>query len=231
MNKNILRKSFTAASVVLLTGFVAIARNNVALQSANIRDRFDIAVFLEYNVTAPEVVSEKIRAIDNVFSVKYVSKEDARIRVQELRSEITIAEGNPFPDSFLIIPASISMAEITYLSGEIKKIKGIEDVQFDRAMVETIEGLDYAGVFATSVLTGALVLSVVVFLLKFPGVKESFALTSGFLPVGTIAVLASGVLSLLLLEIIRAYLAGVNLVGFSIPGMLAVFLAGVFLSL
>ncbi|MDI6641761.1 MAG: permease-like cell division protein FtsX, partial [Elusimicrobiota bacterium] len=92
--------TFFSSSVIL--------KENAVNYRRKLIDKFELVVFLKKDVSAPEVIKEKLLRIENLKAVEFISKESVKNKLQKVAEEITLAGENPFPDSFSIQPKQIS---------------------------------------------------------------------------------------------------------------------------
>jgi len=96
-------------------------------------DRIEIYAFLDEKVSFSEI-KDKIRLINGVEDVRYISKDEAlNILKKELQEEATFLENlerNPLPPSLRIrlSPQAKSVAEIKRIEDKLRLIPGIKDV-------------------------------------------------------------------------------------------------------
>jgi hypothetical protein len=114
------------------------SKNNLAKYAKGLESRFEISVFLKNSEKAPEVLAEKIRAFDRIREVRVFSRESARERMGKFRNEITLAEGNPFPDSLIIRPARADAATLDSIMSELKKYDSIDETRYDENLLKII---------------------------------------------------------------------------------------------
>jgi tetrahydromethanopterin S-methyltransferase subunit F len=93
-------------------------------------------------------VAEKIRALENFGALEFIPKEKTRVSMSEFKNDVAISGENPFPDAFRVTPAKTGAADVENLASEIRRIKGVEEVRYDRGLVALTQTLDEAGSFA-----------------------------------------------------------------------------------
>jgi len=138
-SKKIIQTGVMCFVISVLIGFMVFARLNLMKYEKNLSDRFEIVIFLNKTVTAPEVVGEKIRAQKNVKDMIYFSKEAVKEKLKNLSQEILIAGDNPFPDTFSITIFQISILNVQELAKQLEAIPGVEEIKYDKSLLELIE--------------------------------------------------------------------------------------------
>jgi len=159
---------------ISLFGYLFLIWNNIDKFAYALKQKVEVAVFLKQNEKSSEVVHEKIRALDNVASVTFISRERIREKMGKYRNEIDITGGNPFPDSFLVIPKEYNFGKIDYLAGQLLAIPGVEDVRFDRNSVLIIDGLKLFARFTRNLCRLIMIMFVIGIILVFLNYYRSF---------------------------------------------------------
>lgn len=138
---------FVLVSCLLFIGSFALISKNIDYNLEDITDLNEIEVFLEYDADAATAarIGDEIRALDNVESVTYVSKEEGLREVAGefaeyayLLDDIT-PEENPLSDCYRITYADNAGA--TTLDYELKQIKGVRKVNSRLDLAATIGSL------------------------------------------------------------------------------------------
>jgi len=127
-------------SLLLSTAFLI--KKNADIYCSVLQSNFEIAVFLKKNVSAPEVVFEKIRTIEDIKKAEFISKDTIKDKLKHLKDEVLLTEENPFPDSFSLVPKEIETKKIEKIVNELKKIDEIEEVKYDLNLVKIIQTLE-----------------------------------------------------------------------------------------
>lgn len=127
--------------ITVLTGLTVFFRINLIKYENDLNGRFEIAVFLNKNVTAPEVIGEKIRSIKNVKNLIFISKDTLQEKLKNYQNEILIAGENPFPDAFSVTLNEINIRKTQDTLDQIKTLIGIEEIRYDKSLLELIEKL------------------------------------------------------------------------------------------
>lgn len=138
---------FVLISCLLFIGSFALISENIDYNLEDITDLNEIEVFLEYDADAATAarIGDTIRALDNVESVRYVSKEEGLLEVADdfaeyayLLADIT-PEENPLSDCYRITYADNARA--TTLDYELKQIEGVRKVNSRLDLAATIGSL------------------------------------------------------------------------------------------
>jgi len=126
----------------VLLGFVFIVYNNLENYISILKNKFEIGVFIEKTRNDPEVIEEKIRTIDNVKQTKLSKKEDILEIMTKFEKEIKILGRNPFPDTVIVKPQDFDIKKIEILCENLKKTTGVEEVKYDKKIIDIINGIN-----------------------------------------------------------------------------------------
>ena len=143
-SKKIVQTAVLCFVVSVLTGYMVFMRVNLMKYETSLSNRFEIVVFLSKDVAAPEVQGEKIRALKNVKDMSYFSREAVKEKLSNFAQEILIAGDNPFPDTFSVTLNNISFSNTQELVKELTAIPGVEEVKYDKSLLELIENIRLA---------------------------------------------------------------------------------------
>lgn len=135
----------TVSISLLLLSFFAILFFNANSVVESLRNKVEMEAFLEDGLTAPETdgLLGKIRSVDGVSSVRYVSKEEAAsIFKEEFGEDIgKVLDFNPLPASVKIFLKdgykTSQKAEIIY--NAVKGINGVEDAIYRKTLLEMLD--------------------------------------------------------------------------------------------
>jgi len=151
-------------------------KKNADIYCSVLQSNFEIAVFLKKNVSAPEVVFEKIRAIEGIKKAEFISKDAIKNKLKYLNDEVLLTDENPFPDSFSLVPGETNSKKIEKIVSELKKIDEVEEIKYDANLVKIVETLKIIVNFLRFILVFAP--SLIVILLFFSvSVKSSEIVT------------------------------------------------------
>lgn len=161
---NLLSMLSIAMGMVIITTIIA-AVYNIDLFTKNLPERFSVMAYLKDSVSEndSEAVIASIRKHGLVEKTKYISKADA---LKELRVSLKdadyILEGlgeNPLPASIEIRlkKESIGPESVKQIASYIKKINGIDDVQYGEKFLDSIHsfkmGIQTMGLILTIIMT------------------------------------------------------------------------------
>jgi len=126
----------------IISGYILWGIFNLNNYINNLKSKFEIVVFINKNEKAPEICQEKINNIPNIETVKFISKNEIKNKMDKLVKELGITETeNPFPDTFSIKPKLFNKNIINDITNELKKINSIEEVRYDMNLVNIVSGL------------------------------------------------------------------------------------------
>jgi cell division transport system permease protein len=209
----------TIASGLFLITMAYIFVSNLSSATRELPERFSVMVFLDDALSAEgsQEAVKRVRDLREVKAAKYISREEA---LRELKtamedSDYVLAglEENPLPASIELKLREYAVTEgrVRRLAAEIKRIEGVEEVQYGAKLLSIIQSVSRyagaAGLVLITVLTAGVVFvcySTVKILfyrkqeeietLKLLGATKGF-IRSPFLIEGGVIGLASGALS------------------------------------
>lgn len=128
--------------LVVIGGFTLLVYN-IDVNLDSIGDLNQIVVFCDKDSSEAEVaaIGEKIRKLDNIDSVEFVSKEDGLEWLKEkndVYKDVT-AENNPLPDKYVISYADTE--KVPELDYQLKQIDGIWKINNRLDLASSIESL------------------------------------------------------------------------------------------
>jgi cell division transport system permease protein len=105
-----------------------------------------ITVFMQVEAdrAAADAVAGRLREMDGLGRVQFVSREDtaARLAQSEGLGEVLAAlPANPFPDAFVITPAALDAARFEVLKKQFEQLPQVDEVQLDSAWTEKLAAL------------------------------------------------------------------------------------------
>lgn len=133
-----------AISLLLLGVFTILTVNTTRFIDA-LRNRMEFEAFLQEPLTraATDALAARVRAIEGVDSVVYVSKEEAaRIFRQEFGEDInTVLDFNPLPPSFKIFlrDGYKTAAQAQRVFERVQSLEGVDHVIYRKALLELID--------------------------------------------------------------------------------------------
>lgn len=135
----------SVALALLLVGYFLLFSTNMNRWIGAKRSQMELEVFLENAIRdkeGREIVS-KIRAIEGVAEVRFVSKEDAARRFQREfgRNIYDILESNPLPPSctLKLKPGFQTTRSVAAIEKKIRAIEGVNDVVYARELFYLID--------------------------------------------------------------------------------------------
>lgn len=124
------------ALTMMLFSLLFIITNYLNTQLNTMKKSPFVVVFLNDDITEAhrKEIQNKISALSQVSSVRYISKEDALRRTREMFGDQRgildgLESANPLPSSFEIEVNDDSLSRVKELADKIGKFDGIEDVQ------------------------------------------------------------------------------------------------------
>lgn len=160
--------TLTMATGLLVISIVLLLLYNVTLFTKKLPEQFAIMVYLDDNLSEQEVqlLVNSLKARNPVERVNYISKNEA---LKELRLSMKDAEyileglkENPLPASLEIRlkKEAVSPELVGQFVADIKKIKGIEDIQYGEKFLASIQyvrtGLQTLGFFVMVIMTAGI---------------------------------------------------------------------------
>lgn len=136
---------FTMTISLLLLGLFAVIYRNTNQIIQSFRDKVEIEVFLEVEADSVETarVHNLLREIPGVFSITYISKDDAaKIFKKEFGEDIrSVLDFNPLPASFKLrlLPEYRNSDSANVIHNAVKKIEGVDDVTYRKALLEILD--------------------------------------------------------------------------------------------
>ncbi|CDI50713.1 permease-like cell division protein FtsX [Clostridium tetani] len=144
-NKTIsLASATTVAATLFILGVFMLSALNVQQVIKNVESKVEISIFMREDITIGQQkeLETKIKKIDKIVDVSYVSKEKA---VEKFKQQIGddnkdlvkgLEKENPLPSSYIVKVKDPSM--VTDVVNEIKDLKGIEKIQEGKKIVDKI---------------------------------------------------------------------------------------------
>jgi len=213
--------------IVTFFDFITLLNENAVNYHRKLADKFELVAFLEKDVSAPEVIKEKILRIENLKSVKFISKELAKDKLQAIKEEITLAGENPFPDSFSIQIEQISSKKIQLITEEINKIHGINELRYDAKLVEIIDMLFAFELFSCWALRIILITVFVTLIVEFIRNRNFLGVIHQKYAVDLIIPLSGTIFAIFVVEILRYYILRKAVMHVSTRGVLLAVLVGI----
>lgn len=136
---------FTITISLLLLGIFLLVLENINDVVQNIRNRIEVEVFLKERLEPSEkdAIRTKIRQIQGVTDIKFISKEEAsKIFSQEFGEDINkVLDFNPLPESFKITLGDEykNSENVRQITQELRDIQGIDDVIYRKTLLELLD--------------------------------------------------------------------------------------------
>jgi len=110
-----------------------------------IRDKIEMEVFISHSVTTEQVkdIEKKLKKIEGIESVKYISKDRAAERFKEEFGEdvMEVLQFNPFPPSYILMIKNEyrTFDKITGINNKVYQIDYIDEVVYQKTLLETVD--------------------------------------------------------------------------------------------
>ena len=159
----------TIGSGLLINSIAFFTVYNVDAATRNLPQKFSMILYLEDNLPPEKLDSaiNELRKNSAVFSVRYISKEDAMKELKGLlKNSSYVFEGlgeNPLPDTLEVKlgQASVGPDAVKMLADNVLKIKGVKEVEYGEKFVSTLHslkvGLNTIGIILIVVLSAGIV--------------------------------------------------------------------------
>ena len=133
----------------LIIGIFLSLSNNLTYLGEQLSNNLAISFFLNRNINTDELEAIKQEILNTGLKVeiKHISSEEALQRFKtnfpELQDILSSLNNNPFPPSLEVRlkEKSITLLALSSFMDRIKKVKGVEDVQFNQEWVEKMDSL------------------------------------------------------------------------------------------
>jgi len=142
---------------------------NIDTATRNLPEKFSMVVYLEDSIPQDKIdqIAGSIRTKKPVSSVTFISQEEAFKELKAtLRNSQYVLEGideNPLPDSLEVKlrKEAVGSEAVKQLAGEIKKIKGVSEVDYGEKFLSTLHniknGVRFIGIILASILSTGIV--------------------------------------------------------------------------
>lgn len=139
----------TIATGLFIISLAFFTAYNIEMATQKLPEKFTMLVYLEDNLQKESIdqIMNSIKQNNAVFSVKYISKEDALKELKTaLKNSNYIFEGldeNPLPDALELKLRKdvIGLATVKQISEEVIKIKGVSELDYGEKFLSTIHYL------------------------------------------------------------------------------------------
>jgi len=151
----------------LIIGVFLSLSNNLQFLARQLSDNLAVVFFLDKGLSPSdtEAVIQTIRSSSHISRVHYVTPQEAlrrfRQRFPQLQEVVAGLGLNPFPASVeaVLKDKAAESAEILNLMDSLRRVKGVEDIQFNRDWVERMRSLSRLARAVGFFLGGILVLA------------------------------------------------------------------------
>ncbi len=150
-------------SCMLLIGAAALLSLNVSSIVDEIEDQSEAIVYLEDNLSKPEIEEARdgIIATGKVATIEYISKEDALLAMMESMGDDGMlfnayADENNLPDSFRVTFHDVSELENTVM--HIQSLPGVDSVSALTEVAEVITGIKNMAYVGGTIIIGLLIM-------------------------------------------------------------------------
>lgn len=127
---------------LMLTGFAYLIYVNVEQMFQNAYEQNVVAVYLDVTLSDTQVdrVGRRLQDIDNIDSIRFLSKEDFLAQYSDVLLDDTMesfeGENNPLPDTYIITMKDLGEFRTTLK--QIQAIDGVDEASYDADTAETL---------------------------------------------------------------------------------------------
>ena len=145
------QKKMTSASIIIMCatmfifGLFFVIGENVNSVVEQLESQQGIQIFIDEDATDEEVetLGNKIKAINGVNKVTFVSKEDALNSMKTTLGDESLFEGwdeeNPFPASYFVTLTDLSLNE--QVQAEIMKLDSVDEIASENTTINRLRSL------------------------------------------------------------------------------------------
>lgn len=142
---------------------------NIDAATRNLPEKFSMVVYLDHGLSHEKIdqIISEVRTKKNVSTVKFIAKEEAFKELKStLRNSQYILEGideNPLPDSMEVKLRKDALASgsVRQLAEEIKKIKGVDEVDYGEKFLSVLQNIKNGVRIAGSIIASILSIGIV----------------------------------------------------------------------
>jgi cell division transport system permease protein len=133
------------ALTIFLTGLFVVFTINLQSWLGFLREKIEVELFIETGSTDKEIdeLKNKIKKLEAVREIEYISKDDAAQRFQEEFGQniYEVLEFNPFPSSIVIHlnEGYLTPAAISKLKNRLELMTNVDDVFYKKPLLEKID--------------------------------------------------------------------------------------------
>ena len=166
----------TSASIIIMCatmfifGLFFVIGENVNSVVEQLESQQGIQIFIDEDATDEEVESlgNKIKAINGVNKVTFVSKEDALNSMKTTLGDESLFEGwdeeNPFPASYFVTLTDLSLNE--QVQSEIMKLDSVDEIASENTTINRLRSLGN-GIQITTIIILALLIVISIFIISY----------------------------------------------------------------
>ena len=170
------QKKMTSASIIIMCatmfifGLFFVIGENVNSVVEQLESQQGIQIFIDEDATDEEVESlgNKIKAINGVNKVTFVSKEDALNSMKTTLGDESLFEGwdeeNPFPASYFVTLTDLSLNE--QVQSEIMKLDSVDEIASENTTINRLRSLGN-GIQITTIIILALLIVISIFIISY----------------------------------------------------------------
>lgn len=170
------QKKMTSASIIIMCatmfifGLFFVIGENVNSVVEQLESQQGIQIFIDEDATDEEVetLGNKIKAINGVNKVTFVSKEDALNSMKTTLGDESLFEGwdeeNPFPASYFVTLTDLSLNE--QVQAEIMKLDSVDEIASENTTINRLRSLGN-GIQITTIIILALLIVISIFIISY----------------------------------------------------------------
>ena len=170
------QKKMTSASIIIMCatmfifGLFFVIGENVNSVVEQLESQQGIQIFIDEDATDEEVetLGNKIKAINGVNKVTFVSKEDALNSMKTTLGDESLFEGwdeeNPFPASYFVTLTDLSLNE--QVQSEIMKLDSVDEIASENTTINRLRSLGN-GIQITTIIILALLIVISIFIISY----------------------------------------------------------------
>ena len=170
------QKKMTSASIIIMCatmfifGLFFVIGENVNSVITQIESQQGIQIFIKEDATDADIenLGNKIRAINGVNRVTFVSKEDALNSMKTTLGDESLFEGwdeeNPFPASYFVTLTDLSLND--EVQSQINKLDNVDQIESENTTINRLQSLAN-GIQITTVIILVLLIIISIFIISY----------------------------------------------------------------
>ena len=170
------QKKMTSASIIIMCatmfifGLFFVIGENVNSVITQIESQQGIQIFIKDDATDADIetLGNKIRAINGVNRVTFVSKEDALNSMKTTLGDESLFEGwdeeNPFPASYFVTLTDLSLND--EVQSQINKLDNVDQIESENTTINRLQSLAN-GIQITTVIILVLLIIISIFIISY----------------------------------------------------------------